>query len=240
MPRLSVEWVMAKGNNTGGTRSLTVTVKTAHKRKLSSTLWLHRQLNDPYVVKAKKDGYRGRAAYKLIELDDRFKLLKPGMRVLDLGAAPGGWTQVAVQRCKSRVLGVDLKEIDPIPGAMLMVQDFMADEAPARIREALGGQVDAVISDMAPNSSGHPSIDHIRIVGLCEAAVEFAFEVLAEGGIFVAKVLKGGTETELLKLLRANFEKVRHAKPEASRKDSAESYVVATGFKRSALVKDAE
>jgi 23S rRNA (uridine2552-2'-O)-methyltransferase len=217
----------------GGNRSLTVRVKTARKRKLSSTLWLQRQLNDPYVARAKKDGYRGRAAYKLIDLDDKFKLLKQGMRVLDLGAAPGGWTQVAVQRCGAgNVLGVDLKEIEPIPGAMLMVQDFMEDSAPARIREALGGKVHAVISDMAPNASGQPSIDHLRIIGLCEAALEFAVEMLEPGGIFVAKVWQGGSQPELLKLLRQHFEKVRHAKPESSRKNSAESFVVATGFRR--------
>ena len=222
-----------KGTGTGGTRNLTVHVKTAYKRKLSSTLWLQRQLNDPYVARAKKDGYRSRAAYKLIELDDRYKLLKPGMRVLDLGAAPGGWTQVAVARCgKDKVVGLDLKEIDPIPGAILIVQDFMADEAPARIREVLGGPVDAVLSDMAPNASGQTQIDHLRIIGLCEAAIEFSQEVLAEGGIFVAKVWQGGTQSELLKILRQHFTSVKHAKPDASRKDSAESYVVATGFKR--------
>lgn len=224
---------MAKDTN----RNLTVRVKTAKGRKLSSTLWLQRQLNDPYVARAQKDGYRSRAAYKLLELDEKFHFLKSGQRVLDLGAAPGGWTQVAVARCgKNRVLGVDLKEIDPIPGALLMVQDFMDDAAPERIRQALGGAVDVVLSDMAPNASGQTQIDHLRIMSLCETAAEFAFEVLAPGGVFVAKVLQGGTEKELLVQLRKYFEVVKHAKPAASRKDSAESYVVAMGFRKQTVI----
>lgn len=216
-----------------GKRDLTVRVKTAKKRKIGSTMWLQRQLNDPYVIKAKREGYRSRAAYKIIEIDDKFHFLKPGKRVLDLGAAPGGWTQVAVARCGAgKVLGVDLKEIDEVTGAILMVKDFLEDDAPAVIRAALGGSVDIVLSDMAPNASGQTSTDHLRIMGLCEAAAEFAFEVLAPGGAFVAKVLKGGTETQLLMQLKKHFELVKHAKPEASRKDSAESYVVAMGFRR--------
>ncbi len=215
-----------------GKRDLTVRVKSAKGRKLGSTLWLQRQLNDPYVIRAKREGYRSRAAYKIIEIDDKFHFLKPGKRVLDLGAAPGGWTQVAVARCGAgRVLGVDLKEIDAIEGAILTVKDFLEDDAPAVIHALLGGKVDIVLSDMAPNASGQTAIDHLRIMSLCEAAVEFAFEVLAPGGVFVAKVLKGGTETHLLGKLKKQFETVKHTKPAASRKDSAESYVVALGFR---------
>ncbi len=219
-------------NPGGGRRDLTVHVKTAKKRKIGSTRWLQRQLNDPYVTRAKRDGYRSRAAYKLTELDEKFQFLKPGKRVLDLGAAPGGWTQVAMLRCGvGKVLGVDLKEVAPITGAMLMVKDFLEDDAPEMIRKALGGSVDIVLSDMAPNASGQTSTDHLRIMGLCEAAAEFAFEVLAPGGVFIAKVLKGGTESQLLMQLKRNFETVKHAKPDASRKDSAESYVVAMGYR---------
>lgn len=224
---------MGKVIGGGGRRDLTVHVKTSKKRKIGSTIWLQRQLNDPYVTKAKREGYRSRAAYKIIEIDDKFHFLKPGKRVLDLGAAPGGWTQVAVARCGAgKVLGVDLKEFETITGAILMVKDFLDEDAPAMIRTALGGSVDIVLSDMAPNASGQTSTDHLRIMGLCEAAAEFAFEVLAPGGVFVAKVLKGGTETQLLMQLKKHFETVKHAKPEASRKDSAESYVVAMGFRR--------
>lgn len=220
------------GNATSGRGKLKERVKTARGRKLSSTRWLQRQLNDPYVEAARAAGYRSRAAFKLIELDEKFELLKPGRKVLDLGAAPGGWCQVAVAKCgEGNVLGVDLQEIDPILGAELMVLDIMAEDAPDRIKAALGGPVDVVMSDMAASSTGHRQTDHLRIIALCEAALDLAYDVLAPGGDFLAKVLRGGTEGELLKQMRAHFETVRHAKPPASRQDSAEMYVVAQGFK---------
>lgn len=223
---------MGKESSSQG-RGKHVRVKTARGRKLSSTRWLQRQLNDPYVQQAKADGYRSRAAYKLTELDDKFSFLHPGCNVLDLGAAPGGWTQVAVQRCGAgNVLGLDLQEIAPIPGATLLQMDFMEEDAPERIHAQLQGAVDIVLSDMAANASGQPAVDHLRIMTLVEAAYDFACEVLAPGGSFVAKVLQGGTEQELLKNMKQDFEKVRHAKPKASRKDSAESYVIATGYRK--------
>jgi 23S rRNA (uridine2552-2'-O)-methyltransferase len=214
-------------------RALHVRVKTADKRSISSTRWLERQLNDPYVQKARADGYRSRAAYKILEMDDKFRLFVPGARVVDLGCAPGGWSQVAVARVgkKGKVVGCDLLEVDAVPGATLIVQDFLADDAPQIMKTLLGGQADVVMSDMASNTTGHTPTDHIRIMNLCELAYEFAREVLAPGGAFVCKVLKGGTERELLKLMQKDFRTVKHAKPAASRKDSAESYVVATGFK---------
>lgn len=224
-----------------GERALAVRVKSAKGRKLSSTLWLKRQLNDPYVRRAEVDGYRSRAAYKLIEIDDRIRVLKPGGRVLDLGAAPGGWSQVAVERTNAlgertgsaagAVLGVDLLAIDPIPGATLLQLDFLEPDADRIVRDALGGRVDVVLSDMAANSSGHRQTDHLRIVALCEAAAELAVETLEPGGAFVAKVLQGGAEGELLARLKRDFAKVAHIKPPASRKDSAEMYVAATGFR---------
>lgn len=219
---------------------LKVRVKTARGRTLASKNWLERQLNDPYVAAAKREGYRSRAAYKLLELDDRFHLLKPGMAVVDLGAAPGGWTQVAVARVnasgakpgpRGRVLGVDLTAIEPISGATLMQLDFMAGDADKVVAAALGGLVDVVLSDMASPATGHPPTDHIRIIALCDAAAEFARMVLAPGGAFVAKVLRGGTERKLLDQLKRDYAQVRHAKPPASRADSAEIYVVATGFR---------
>ncbi len=214
-------------------RSLTVRVKTAKKRSNSSVRWLQRQLNDPYVVKAKQDGYRSRAAFKIVELDEKFGLLKPGMKVVDLGCAPGGWSQVAVEKVgpKGRVVGCDLLEVDPVPGATLIVQDFLAEEAPDVMKGLLGGQANLVMSDLASNTTGHGPTDHIRIIHLCELAYQFATEVLAPGGAFVCKVRQGGTERELLKLMQKDFTTVKHAKPDASRKDSAESYVVAMGFK---------
>ena len=214
-------------------RSLTVRVKTAKKRSNSSVRWLQRQLNDPYVVKAKQDGYRSRAAFKMVELDEKFGLLKPGMKVVDLGCAPGGWSQVAVEKVgpKGRVVGCDLLEVDPVPGATLIVQDFLAEEAPDVMKGLLGGQANLVMSDLASNTTGHGPTDHIRIIHLCELAYQFATEVLAPGGAFVCKVRQGGTERELLKLMQKDFTTVKHAKPNASRKDSAESYVVAMGFK---------
>ena len=209
-------------------------VKTAKGRKISSILWLQRQLNDPYVEKAKKDGYRSRAAYKLIELDEKFHFLKPGKKIVDLGAAPGGWAQVAAKKvgARGKVVALDLKEVEPIPGVILLVKDFMEDDAPALIKQQFEGKVDIVLSDMAPNATGHAGTDHIRIMGLCEAAFEFALEVLAPGGVFVAKVWQGGTEGELLKRMKAHFSTVKHAKPKASRADSAENFVVATGFRK--------
>lgn len=219
---------------------LKVRVRTAKGRTLASKLWLERQLNDPYVAAAKREGYRSRAAYKLLELDDRFHLLKPGLGIVDLGAAPGGWTQVAVARVnakgdkpgpRGRVLGVDLTEVDPIAGATLMHLDFMSDDADKKVAAALNGRADVVLSDMASPATGHSATDHMRIIALCEAAADFAGTVLAPGGSFLAKVLRGGTERALLDRLKHDFTQVRHAKPPASRADSAEIYVVATGFR---------
>ncbi len=216
-----------------GSRMMFEKVKTAKKRKPSSTRWLQRQLNDPYVHEARRLGYRSRAAFKLVELDDKFHFLKTGLRVVDLGAAPGGWTQVAVSRVgpKGKVVGMDILEYDPVPGAISMQGDFLADDSPDRLKEALGGPADVVVSDMAAPTTGHPPTDHLRIIGLVEVALHFAMEVLTPGGTFVAKVFQGGTERTLLDMLKKNFTTVRHAKPPASRKESAETYVVATGFK---------
>ena len=219
-------------------RSLKTRVKTARKRTQSSTLWLQRQLNDPYVAQAKREGFRSRAAYKLIELDERFGLLKPGMRVVDLGAAPGGWAQVAaekvgVEKGRGKVVGIDLLDIDPLSGVTFAKLDFLDADAPEKLREMMDGPADAVLSDMAANATGHRQTDHLKIVALAELAIEFACEVLAPGGVFVAKVLQGGTENALLARLKQDFAAVRHAKPAASRADSAELYVVATGFRGS-------
>jgi len=215
---------------------LHVRVKSAKGRKLSSTRWLQRQLNDPYVAEARAKGYRSRAAFKLVELDDKEKLLKPGGRVVDLGAAPGGWTQVAVERVgtlKGRgcVVGIDINPMEPVPGAETIELDFLADEAPDRLIALLGGEADAVISDMAAPATGHRQTDHLKIMGLCEAAADFALQVLAPGGHFCAKVLRGGTEQELLAELKRSFREVRHVKPKSSRADSAEIYVVAKHFR---------
>lgn len=210
---------------------LTQSVKTAKKRTQSSTLWLKRQLNDPYVERAKAEGYRSRAAYKLAELDDKFGLLRKGMRVVDLGAAPGGWSQIAVERGAGKVVGVDLLEVEPIVGATILVGDFTEASTVEAVRTALGGEADLVLSDMAANTTGHRATDHLRIVMLAEAAATFAEEVLAPGGAFVAKMFQGGAEGELLTRLKSRFEKVRHAKPPASRSGSAETYLVAQGFK---------
>jgi 23S rRNA (uridine2552-2'-O)-methyltransferase len=199
----------------------------------SSRRWLERQLNDPYVAEARRQGYRSRAAFKLKELDDRYRFLKPGARVIDLGAAPGGWTQIAVERVgeRGKVVAIDLQAMDPVRGAEFLLLDFLADEAPAKLRGAMGGAADVVMSDMAAPSTGHTQTDHWRIMGLAEAAYEFAREVLAVGGTFLAKVLRGGTEKELLTALKRDFEEVRHIKPPASRADSAEIYVIALGFR---------
>ncbi|MDW4496497.1 RlmE family RNA methyltransferase [Sulfitobacter sp. D35] len=231
----------AKNTSGRGQRDLKVKVKTARGRKLSSTRWLQRQLNDPYVRRAKAEGYRGRAAFKILELDDRLRFLVPGARIVDLGAAPGGWCQVAVKRVNAlgeksgkaigTVLGVDLQEMEPIAGAELHQLDFMADDADVQVREWLGGKADVVMSDMAAASSGHKQTDHLRIIALCEAAADFAFDVLDEGGTFVAKVLAGGAEGALQKVLKQRFAKVVNIKPPASRSDSSEKFVVATGFR---------
>ncbi|MBS0638731.1 MAG: RlmE family RNA methyltransferase [Acetobacteraceae bacterium] len=213
------------------TRGLSVSVKTAKSRSPASTRWLARQLNDPYVAAAKQQGWRSRAAFKLIELDDRFHLIKRGSRVLDLGAAPGGWTQVAVKRGAASVLAVDLLPIDPIQGATMLQADFTDPEMPAKLTALLGGQADLVLSDMAPNTTGHGATDHLRIMGLTEMAVDFAVYVLSPGGAFVAKVFQGGSEKTMLDTLKRHFAQVKHAKPPASRKESSELYVVAMGFK---------
>ena len=217
-------------------RMKTIRVKTAKKRSVSSARWLERQLNDPYVVEAKARGYRSRAAFKMIQLDDKLKVLKPGKRVLDLGAAPGGWTQVAVERVKAEegrgaVLALDLLAMDPIPGATVIQGDFMDPAMPDRLHEALGGLCDVVLTDMAPYTTGHKQTDHLRIMALCEAAYDFAAEVLAPGGAFIAKVFQGGASNELLTRLKQDFAVVKHIKPPASRSDSAEMYVAATGFR---------
>ena len=207
-------------------------LRTGKRRTQSSARWLTRQLNDPYVKQAKAAGYRSRAAFKLVELDERFGLLKGVARVVDLGIAPGGWSQVVRQRApKAAVVGIDLLPTDPIEGVTIFQMDFMADEAPAALSEALGGAPDLVLSDMAANAVGHKQTDHLRTMGLVETAAHFAIETLAPGGAFVAKVLAGGTDTDLLALLKRHFTSVKHAKPPASRKDSSEWYVIAQGFK---------
>ncbi|WP_370031863.1 RlmE family RNA methyltransferase [Qipengyuania mesophila] len=207
-------------------------VRTAKKRTASSTRWLQRQLNDPYVKQAKAEGYRSRAAYKLIELDEKFGLLKGVTRVVDLGIAPGGWSQVVRKlKPKAHVVGIDLLEVEPIEGVTIFQMDFMDDDAPRALEEALGGKADLVMSDMAANTVGHKQTDHLRTMGLVEAGAWFAVENLAPGGTFLAKVLAGGTDSDLLTLLKKHFKTVKHAKPPASRKGSSEWYVIAQGFK---------
>ena len=232
---------MAKKTSGRGQRDLRVKVKSARGRKLSSTLWLERQLNDPYVKRAQAEGYRGRAAFKILELDDKFRLLVPGSRAVDLGCAPGGWCQVAGKRvialaersgkAVGTVLGIDLQEIEAIAGADLHVLDFLEDDADQKVKDWLGGQADVVMSDMAAASSGHKQTDHLRIMALCEAAAYFAFDVLDPGGTFVAKVLAGGAEGDLQKLLKQKFTKVANVKPPASRSNSSEKFVIAQGFR---------
>lgn len=217
-------------------RRATVRVKTARGRTVSSQRWLQRQLNDPYVAEAKKRGYRSRAAFKLLQLDDQFRFLKPGARVVDLGAAPGGWTQVSVERVKAGkgtgvVVGIDITPVEPVPGATVIAKDFYDDDAPAELIALLGGPADVVLSDMAAAATGDTQVDHMRIMGLAETAHDFARQILKPGGTFVAKVLRGGTERTLLDMLKKDFARVRHVKPEASRADSAEMYVVGTGFR---------
>jgi len=216
----------------GGAGGLRTRVKTAKGRKIGSTRWLERQLNDPYVKRAKAEGYRSRAAYKLIELDERFGFLKDARRVVDLGIAPGGWAQVVRRRLPGAiVVGIDLLPTDPIEGATILTMDFMDDAAPGLLREALAGPADLVLSDMAANTVGHPPTDHLRTMGLVEAALLFATEILRPGGAFVAKVLAGGADAALVAELKRRFATVKHAKPPASRKGSSEWYVVAQGFK---------
>jgi 23S rRNA (uridine2552-2'-O)-methyltransferase len=212
-------------------------LKTARGRKVSSQRWLERQLNDPYVARSKSEGFRSRAAYKLSEIDDRFKFLKAGRRVVDLGAAPGGWSQVAADRVGSTdaaplIVAIDYLDVDPLPGVVLLKRDFLEPDAPNLIKEALGGRkADIVLSDMAAPTTGHKATDHLRIVALCDAAADFARDVLAPGGVFVAKVFRGGTENTLLAKLKRDFVKVQHVKPPASRADSPELYLFATGFR---------
>jgi 23S rRNA (uridine2552-2'-O)-methyltransferase len=221
----------------GKSGGLKTRVKTAKGRKVGSTKWLERQLNDPYVKRAKAEGYRSRAAYKLIELDQRFGFLKGVQRVVDLGIAPGGWSQVVRKAApKAVVVGIDLLPTDPLEGVAILHMDFMDDQAPERLREALGGPADLVLSDMAANTVGHPQTDHLRTMALVEAGLLFATEVLRPGGAFVAKVLAGGADNELVAALKRSFAAVKHAKPPASRKGSSEWYVVAQGFKGPASV----
>ncbi|MEM1140403.1 MAG: RlmE family RNA methyltransferase [Pseudomonadota bacterium] len=221
------------GSGGSGRGGLKVRVKTARGRKLSSTRWLQRQLNDPYVEAARRDGLRSRAAYKLSEIDDRHRFLKPGALVVDLGAAPGGWAQVAVNRVgpRGRVVGIDLKPIDAMAGADFLELDFEDADAPDRLKARLGGKADVVLSDMAASATGHKQTDHLRIVALCDLAADFARDVLAPGGAFLAKVLQGGTEPQLLARLRQDYRSVAHVKPKASRADSSEIYVLAKGFR---------
>lgn len=218
------------------TGRLHVTVKSAGKRKLSSKLWLERQLNDPYVAQARRDGWRSRAAYKLIEMDDKYRLLKPGQVVVDLGAAPGGWSQVAARKVgslegKGKVVAIDLLEMPEIPGVTFTQLDFMDDKAPEILREMIGGGADVVMSDMAANTTGHRKTDQLRIVGLVETAAAFAAEVLKPGGTFIAKVFQSGADADLLAQVKRDFATVRHVKPAASRQDSSERYLLATGFR---------
>jgi 23S rRNA (uridine2552-2'-O)-methyltransferase len=224
----------------GDPRRLKVRVRTGKGRTPSQKAWLERQLNDPYVAEARRQGYRSRAAFKLIEIDDRYRFLKPGMKIVDLGAAPGGWSQVAAQRVRSvegqgRVVAIDMHGMEPIPGVTILHKDFYDADAPAALVAALGGEkADAVISDMAAHATGHRQTDHLQIMALAEAAYDFARTVLRPGGVFLAKVLRGGTEGDILKLMKRDFASVRHVKPKASRDDSAELFVLAVGFRATA------
>ena len=225
-----------KGSGATGARSLHVRVKKTGILKESSRRWLERHLNDPYVHRSKAEGYRSRAAYKLIEIDERYKILKPGLKVLDLGAAPGGWCQVAAQLCGSSndhpsVVGIDYLEMDHLPGVTLLQMDFLDDAAPDKLLEALGAEPDLVLSDMAAPTTGHRQTDHIRTMYLCEVAADFAVKVLKPGGHFLSKTFQGGTENDLLNLLKRNFKTVHHVKPPASRDESVELYILAKGFK---------
>ena len=222
-------------------RNLKVRLKTAKNRKISSTRWLERQLNDPFVKQAKIEGYRSRSAFKILELDKKFNFFSPGVSVLDLGCAPGGWSQVAAKKTNAnlhkknkkcgQVFGIDLKYVEPIEGVKLEVLDFLQNDAPEKVKSWMGKKVDVVMSDMAPSTSGHKQTDHLRIVNLCQEAAFFAFEVLENGGTFIAKVLAGGAESGLQKVLKTNFSKVSNVKPASSRSDSSEKFVVAKGFR---------
>jgi 23S rRNA (uridine2552-2'-O)-methyltransferase len=234
--------VTQRGKGKGGTggadgaRALKVRVKSAKSRTLSSKLWLERQLNDPYVARARREGYRSRAAFKLTEIDDQHRFLKPGGRVVDLGAAPGGWSQVAAQRVgvaegRGRVVAIDLLDMPVLPGVDFLQLDFLDEAAPDRLKALLGGEADVVLSDMAANATGHRRTDHLKIMALVEVAAEFAREVLKPGGAFLAKVLQGGTEASILAALKREFAVVKHVKPAASRADSSELYLLATGFR---------
>ena len=223
------------GNKDSG-RALKVRVKSGRGRTLSSKLWLERQLNDPYVARAKREGFRSRAVYKLAEIDDKLHFLKPGGKVVDLGAAPGGWSQLVAKRVgaeqgKGRVVAIDILKMEAVPGVDFLELDFLDEKAPQILRDVLGGPADVVLSDMAANATGHRQTDHLKIMALVEVAAEFAAEVLKPGGAFVAKVLQGGTESSLLASLKRDFASVKHVKPAASRADSAELYLVATGFR---------
>lgn len=230
-----------KNKSGRGQRDLFIKVKSAKGRRASSTRWLQRQLNDPYVQRAKREGYRGRAAFKLIEINEKYNFLLPGRNIIDLGCAPGGWLQVAVDKVNStgkiknakigRIIGFDLKEIEPILGAEAYMLDFLDEDSPKNIIEIAGGSVDVVMSDMAASSTGHKQTDHLRVIAMCEAAAYLAFDVLEIGGTFVAKVLAGGAEGDLQVLLKQAFEKVSHFKPNSSRADSSEKFVIATGFR---------
>ena len=225
-----------KTDSPRGQRDLKVKVKTARGRKTSSTRWLQRQLNDPYVAEAKRQGLRSRSAFKLMQMDDQHGFLTPGAYVVDLGAAPGGWSEVAAKRVKSvegkgKVVAIDMHDIEPIAGVTFLHADFYDDDAPDRLKEALGGPADVVMSDMAAHASGHRKTDHLKIIALCEVALDFACDVLKPGGVFLAKVLRGGTEHELLAVMRKSFRSVAHLKPDASRADSAELYVLAKDFR---------
>ena len=228
------------GQGQSGSRNLTVRVRTAKGRKIASTRWLQRQLNDPYVDEAKRQGYRSRAAFKLAEIDDKYHLLKPGLTVVDLGAAPGGWSQIAAQRVgltagKGKVVALDLVAMEPVQGVIQLTVDMTDGDSPERIREALDGKpADVVLSDMHAPAMGHKSTDHLRIMSLVEAALDLAEEILAPGGAFLCKVLQGGADKDLVARLNRSFAKVRHVKPKASRADSAEMYVLATGFRGAA------
>lgn len=234
-----------KGSKGSGQRQLKVRVKTARRRKASSTRWLERHLNDPYVARAQAEGYRARSAYKLIELDEKYRLLAPGRRVVDLGAAPGGWSQVAARKVKSTegnplVVGIDYLDVEPIPGVVLLKQDFLEESAPDAIHAALGAPADLVMSDMAAPTTGHRQTDHLRTMALCEAAVDFAGTILRQGGDFVAKVFRGGTEGDLLAMLKRDYASVHHVKPPSSRAASVEMYLVAKGFRGGATMADAD
>ncbi|WP_426957006.1 RlmE family RNA methyltransferase [Muricoccus radiodurans] len=223
---------MTSGSKSGE-RGLSTRLRTAKGRSTASQKWLERQLNDPYVRAARAAGWRSRAAFKIIELDERFRIFRPAQRIVDLGAAPGGWTQVAVKRAgdRGRVVALDLLAMDPVPGATVLQGDFQDEATERAVLDAMAGPADLVLSDMAPNTTGHNATDHLRIMGLVELAADFASKVLAPGGAFVAKVFQGGVEKDLLAALKRDFAQVRHAKPPASRKDSAEMYLVAQGFR---------